>query len=247
MKKILLLLLLVFWSTTLTQAASEKELDQVLGQINALNHFSSVYTAYVKISSYEPRKNPKISEYAIYVKGLDNILLCQKAPKKDLGKKILLKRDKIWFYFPSARRAIIINPTNTLFGTVAVGDVVSPPVLELYQLDQSESVVKDGQNALMLSFSAKTPRSPYGKLVYYYSDSRIIAAESYTRSGILLKKASYEEFVTNSGGGAYASKIKVENGVNPQYYAILTVSDLTEVPSLPDSYFLVEGLDKVNG
>ena len=44
----------------------------------------------------------------------------------------------------------------------------------------------------------------------------------------------------------FASKMKGENGVNPEYYALIKVSDLEEVESLPDDYFMIEGLDKVS-
>jgi hypothetical protein len=172
--------------------------------------------------------------------------MIQKAPKKDVGKKILLKKDKIWFYFPKAKQALVMNPQNTLLGTVSIGDVMSPPILELYEFRTSETVALEGNEMLKLEFVARTNTSPYGKMVYFYDGTRIVASESYTRSGILLKKAFFEGFITNADGAEYASKVKIENGVNPEYYALMKVTDLQEAESLPDYYFMVEGLDKIN-
>jgi outer membrane lipoprotein-sorting protein len=236
-------LLFFVWSV---QAEEPPELQQILEQINTINTFSDVYTGMIQVASFAPDKDPVVNAYTTYVKGLDNILMIQKAPKKDAGKKILLKKDKIWFYFPKAKQALVINPRNTLLGTVSIGDVMSPPILELYEFSTSETVTVEGNETLKLEFVARTNRSPYGKMVYYYNDTRIVASESYARSGILLKKAFFEGFITNADGAEYASKVKIENGVNPEYYALIKISDLQEAESLPDYYFMIEGLDKIN-
>jgi hypothetical protein len=228
------------------QAEEPPELRKILERIDTINTFSDIYTGKLQIASFAPNKKPVVNAYTIYVKGLDNSLLIQKAPKKDVGKKILLKKDKLWFYFPKAKQAIVINPRNTMLGTVSFGDVMSPPILELYEYSTSETLKLDGNEMLRLEFSARTNKSPYGKMVYYYHDTRIVASESYARSGILLKKASFAEFITNAEGAEYASKIKYENGINPEYYALIKVSDMEEVDSLPGYYFMIEGLDKIH-
>lgn len=228
-------------------ADDESDIEVILEQINIINTFSDTYTGVLQVASFAPEEETRVNAYTLYVKGLDNILMVQTAPEKDVGKKILLKKDKVWFYFPKARQALLINPRNTLLGTVSIGDVMSPPVLDLYEFTYAEQVTRQGQEMLKLEFIARTNKSPYGKVVYYYHHKRILASDAYTRSDILLKRAFFGEFVTNSEGAEYASKIKVENGVNPEYYALIKMSNLKEVKDLPDYYFMVEGLDKIKG
>jgi outer membrane lipoprotein-sorting protein len=198
------------------------------------------------VTSYAPKKKPTTSEYSLYGRGLDQVLLSQKAPKKDFGKKILMKKDKMWFYFPRAKRSIIVNPSGTLFGTVSIGDVLSPPLLDIYQYVGYRTEDKDGKKLLALTFTANSTRAPYGKLIYFYEDTRIIKCEAYTRSGILLKVAHYQEYTSIQSGDEYASIIRIESGVNKEYYSITKTTNLEKVESLPDSYFSIEGLDKIN-
>lgn len=157
-----------------------------------------------------------------------------------------MKQDKMWFYFPKAKRSIIVNPSGTLFGTVSIGDVLSPPLLDIYKYDGYRTEVKDGKNLLVLTFVANSNRAPYGKLIYYYADTRIVKCEAYTRSGILLKVAYYQEYAPIQSGGEYASITRIESGVNKSFYSIIKTTNLVKVESLPDSYFAVEGLDKIN-
>ena len=93
--KSLLISCILFFVVSFTQAQEPPELEQILEQINTINTFSDVYTGMVQVASFAPGKDPVVNAYTTYVKGLDNILMIQKAPKKDVGKKILLKKDKI--------------------------------------------------------------------------------------------------------------------------------------------------------
>lgn len=243
---ILFFILAIFPLSEEITIAENGSIDLIIEQINNLNHFPFTFTAYVQMTTYAPKKQPKTSEYSLYGRGLDQILLSQKAPKKDFGKKILMKKDKMWFYFPRAKRSIIVNPSGTLFGTVSIGDVLSPPLLDIYKYVGYQTETKDGKSQWILSFTAISTRAPYGKLIYFYENTRIIKCEAYTRSGILLKIAYYQEYTPIQSGGAYASIIRIESGVNKEFYSVTKTTNLEKVKSLPDSYFAIEGLDKIN-
>lgn len=227
-------------------AVKNGEIDRIIEQIDNLNRFPFTFTSEVAIKTYAPKKRPKTSEYALYGRGLDQILLCQTAPKLDYGKKILMKKDKMWFYFPKAKQSIIVNPSSSLFGTVSIGDVLSPPLLDIYKYEGYQAEANDGKNLLTLTFSATSTRAPYGKLIYYYEATRIIRCEAFTRSGILLKVAYYQEYAAIPSGGEYASLTRIESGVNKEFYSLIKTTNLVKEESLPDSYFVIEGLDKIN-
>ncbi len=61
-----------------------------------------------------------------------------------------------------------------------------------------------------------------------------------------LKKACFDEFATNDNSAEDASTMKIENGANPEYYALIKVSGLEDVENLPDDDCMIEGLDKIS-
>jgi hypothetical protein len=67
----------------------------------------------VQIASFALEKKTIVNSYSTYTKGLDNILLIRQTPKGMLV-KTLLKKDKIWFYFPRARKTITFLIWKTL-------------------------------------------------------------------------------------------------------------------------------------
>lgn len=225
-------------------AALTDQVRSIIASIEALNRFSEVYSARVTVTSTSPETaQPVKTEYTLFVKGLKSSLMICTAPKKDEGKRILMKGDSFWMYFPKAGRSIIMHPTNSLTGSLSIGDMVSPPLLEIYELDKAE---KGSDGALVVSFRAKSARAPYGKVSYRYEGGSITSQECFTRSDILLKKVSYSDFVETGGGSRYASRVRVVNAVYPEYSSIIEVGNLKRVPAFPDSYFTPEGMESAH-
>ena len=52
--------------------------------------------------------------------------------------------------------------------------------------------------------------------------------------------------MTNDNSAEYASKMTLEHGANPEYYALIKVSGLEDVENLPDDDGMIEGLDNVS-
>jgi outer membrane lipoprotein-sorting protein len=148
-----------------------------------------------------------------------------------------------WMYFPKAKKSIIMHPTNSLTGSLSIGDMVSPPLLEIYELSKAG---KADDGTLIVTFRAKDARAPYGMIAYRYRDGVVISQECSTRSGIVLKRVSYSDFVQTDGGSAYASKVRVVNAVYPGYASTIEIRDLTRVPAFPDSFFTPEGMDNAH-
>jgi outer membrane lipoprotein-sorting protein len=218
--------------------APAADVQAILKEIDAVNRFSDSYTALMRVASYSPEGAPSISSYRMWSKGVRKALMVYLEPAKDAGKKIAMNGDAYWFYFPRAKQSMLIRPMNTLTGSIAVGDMIGEPILSLYDLSGSEAT---GDGGVRLTFTARGTASPYGKLEYEYRGGRIGTQKCYTRSGILLKTVTYVEYASLSGG-AYATKIKIQNAVYPEYYSLIQISDLKKVDSIPDFYFTPEGL-----
>jgi outer membrane lipoprotein-sorting protein len=224
----------------LSAGLGAEDLRAILERIDSMNRFSESYSAKLRITSYSPDAPASASGYRMYSKGMRKSLLVFVEPAKDAGKKIAMNGKSIWFYFPKARQSIIVRPVSGLTGSVAVGDVIGPPILELYDFSESRAT-EDGEG-LYLEFKAKGSDSPYGKLVYEYRGGRIAGQGSYARSGTLLKTIRFEEYANTGRGGEYATRMRVQNAVYPEYYSIIEISDLRAREAIPDFYFTPEGL-----
>jgi outer membrane lipoprotein-sorting protein len=227
------------------QVGETDRIDQILTQIEEINRFGDMYTNTTNIASFSPNADPLLTSFRTFSKGIDNILIYYKSPKKDTGKKILFRGDKIWMYFPKAKKAIVMNPVNTLFGTVAIGDILGPPILDLYELERVEYLGDGSDEIYDFYFTAKTNTSPYGSVMYRFEGDHIVYSECYTRSGILLKRAFFSEFRKNEKGFSYATRIKMESTVNPKYYSLIQITGLEMLESIPDYYFQPEGLSLI--
>ena len=210
----------------------------ILREIEAGNRYSESYTAILRVASYSPDAAPSLTSYRMYSKGLRKVLMVYLEPAKDAGKKIAMNGDSYWFYFPRAHQSMLIRPMNTLTGSIAVGDMIGEPVLDLYEFSGSE---RAGDAGLRLSFTAKGNSSPYGKIEYEYSGGRIASQKCYTRSGILLKIVTFIEYAQGTGSG-YATKITIRNAIYPGYYSLIQISGLKTADSIPDFWFTPEGL-----
>jgi outer membrane lipoprotein-sorting protein len=225
------------------QEAGSAKVETILRQIDAGNRFAESYTAILRVASHEPDGPTSLTSYRMYAKGPRKILLVYLEPSKDLGKKIAMNGDSYWFYFPRAGRSMLIRPVSTLTGSIAVGDMIGQPLLELYVFAGSE---ESGDGGTRLSFTARGKASPYGRVVYEYRDDRIVSQSCYTRSGLLLKVVTFVAY-TEGRDGPYATKMVVRNAVYPDYYSLIEVSALAAVPSIPDFWFTPEGLPDAGG
>jgi len=237
MKATAMIMIAAFTAFTAPIAAAV-DVQAILKEIDAVNRFSESFTAVMRVASYSPDDPPSISSYRMYSKGLRKALMVYLEPAKDAGKKIAMNGDSYWFYFPRAKQSMLIRPMNTLTGSVAVGDMIGEPVLDLYDFAGSEET---GDGGITLAFTAKGIASPYGKIEYEYRGGRIATQRCYTRSGILLKSVTFIEYASGPGG-RYATKIRIQNAVYPEYYSLIQISDLKKVDSIPDFYFTPEGL-----
>jgi hypothetical protein len=216
------------------------EVRELLGKIDSINRYSEAFSATLRIVSYAPDAAESVCLYRMYSKGMRKALLVFVEPAKDAGKKIAMNGSSMWFYFPKARRSIIVRPVSALTGSVSVGDTIGAPLLELYDFSASRPT-EDGEG-LYVEFSARTKDSPYGRIEYEYRDGRIARQLSFARSGTLLKKIYFEEYAESGRDREYATRIRVVNAIYPEYYSVISVSELRNRDSIPDFYFTPEGL-----
>src|SRR5215212_6424296 len=77
----------------------------------------------VELTSTAPDGRSESSRFRVYGKGSDRSVVEFTAPQSEKGKYLLMLRDAMWIYMPSASRPIRISPLQRLMGQASNGDV----------------------------------------------------------------------------------------------------------------------------
>ncbi|HEX2121103.1 MAG TPA: outer membrane lipoprotein-sorting protein, partial [Thermoanaerobaculia bacterium] len=186
MKRLLLILLFAL-PLAAGDAATILEKSDVYR--NALDSFSID----VELTSIEG-KSTETSKFRVYGKGSDRSVVEFVAPATEKGKFLLMLRDAMWIYMPSASRPIRISPLQRLMGLASNGDVARTSFTVDYV---AKSATEDG-DAYIVELEAKDPSIAYKRVRLWidktsYEPRR---ADFYVASGKLLKRAHYRKFDT---------------------------------------------------
>src|SRR5687767_13570808 len=119
---------------------------------NAMDSFSID----VELTSFEGPRSES-SKFRVYGKGTERSVVEFTAPATEKGKFLLMLRDAMWIYMPSASRPIRISPLQRLMGQASNGDVARTSFSVDYV---ANSAVADG-DAWLLELEARDPSISY--------------------------------------------------------------------------------------
>src|SRR3954447_16491890 len=122
---------------------------------NPLNSFS-VDVALTAISG----ASTESSKFRVYGKGSDRSVVEFVAPATEKGKFLLMLRDAMWIYMPSASRPIRISPLQRLMGQASNGDVARTN----FMTDYNPTSVATDEGAWLLDLAAKDPSIAYARV-----------------------------------------------------------------------------------
>jgi outer membrane lipoprotein-sorting protein len=239
---LILLFVLIINPAIALQNDTNKDIQDILDILDNLkysNEFSGIYD----IAYYSPNKPVSIKKYKMYSKGNDRMILSTLWPERNKGEKILMTGSKLWLYFPKAKKSLVISSGTPLIGNVNIGDVLSPSLREVY--DYLGYEITDKDMTYKIALQAKGKEAPYGKVLYYFRDKKLVQIETFARSGLQLNNIQFQDYILNPSGIHYPTKIKVINSIDPRYYSLMKVSDCNYNVKIPDFYFNPEGLDRI--
>ncbi len=130
-----------------------------------------------------------LAEFVLHQAQLDigNILL-YKSPARERGRVILNKDSSYWIFFPNLQRSLVLSPLTVLAGNVSSSDLIRPPLGSLYDIsyDMQEDIV-------VASLLSKDNKAPYYQMSITFdkSTSLPISSEAFSRGGVMLKSAKY--------------------------------------------------------
>lgn len=232
MKKLLLLLIL---ATPLFANDAASILEKSDAYRNALDSFSIE----VELTSYEGSKSES-SKFRVYGKGSDRSVVEFVAPATEKGKFLLMLRDAMWIYMPSASRPIRISPLQRLMGQASNGDVARTSFTVDYA---AKSVAADG-DAWLLELEAKDPSIAYKRVQLWidktsYEPRR---ADFFVASGKLLKRAHYKKFGTMAGSRV-VTEVEIEDLLRTGHRTVMKYANLTARTNT-DKMFTKDALGK---
>lgn len=237
-KKILIVLILVVVGTTTGNASTAKVDEAQLGQVlENIKNIEAIFSSYAFNSDVEYYQDGKKEFDATFFLAIssNNTMALYKSPSYDKGKIILQNEGNYFFYFPKTKRYIRVSPRNTLFGNISFGDIVKPPLLEHYKVENAAQ----GDGVINVSFILKNNSSnlPYYRKVIKYEilTKRIKSIESYSRREILLGKSVNLEF-QDVNGVQFPVFSKIVDIKSPDSYAYQKNYSV-KVIELADKYF----------
>ena len=175
-------------------------------------------------------KSTESSKFRVYAKGSDRSVVEFVAPAAEKGKFLLMLRDAMWIYMPSASRPIRISPLQRLMGQASNGDVARTS----FGVDYQPAAIAEEGDAYVLDLEAKDPSIAY-KRVRLWVDRKTYEArraEFYVVSGKLIKRATY-----------HADSIEIDDALRPGYRTVMRYSNRTAHDN-PDRMFTKDGLGK---
>ena len=193
----------------------------------------------VELTSYVGTQ-AETSKFRVYGKGSDRSVVEFTAPATEKGKFLLMLRDAMWIYMPSASRPIRISPLQRLMGQASNGDVARTS----FTIDYTPKSASEEGAAYVLELEAKDPSLSYKRVRLWIDKTSYepVRADFYVASGKLLKRAHYREFTTMAGRRV-VSDIEIEDLVRPNRRTVMRYANLA-VRENPDKMFMKDALGK---
>lgn len=237
MMSIGILALLVFCISPVK--AEENQAQAIFEKVDNVRKFFDCFSVDAKIISYKGDNKVSDSVLKIYSKGSDNVLVNFILPTSDKGKKLLMKGNNLWMYFPSNNKSIRIPPAQRLNGEVSNGDVARSVMSEdFYPVKLSEE-----KEFYVLELKAKTASAPYGQITLWINkseDSHMTRAEFYTFSGKLLKVADYEGYKF-FGEKEFPTRMVITDAINKSNKSVIEYENVAKI-ELSDEIFTLQNL-----
>jgi len=215
-----LLIALTLFATTPLFA---EDAAAILAKVDSYRTPLDSFSIDVELTAYTPHDKAETSKFRVYGKGSDRSVVEFIAPSSEKGKLLLMLRDAMWFYMPSASRPIRISPLQRLMGQASNGDVARTSFTVDYV---AKSVVEDGK-AFVLDLAAKDANIAYSRVQLWVDKTSYepLRADFYVTSGKLIKRALYREF-GQMAGRRVVTAIEIDDLLRPGNRTVMKYANL---------------------
>jgi outer membrane lipoprotein-sorting protein len=196
----------------------------VLARADVFRNPIPSFSVDVELTSMTPDGKSNTSRFRVYGKGADRSIVEFTFPQSEKGKYLLMLRDAMWIYMPTASRPIRISPLQRLMGQASNGDVARTNFSTDYD---AKSVAEEG-DAYILDLVAKDPAVAYNRVKLWidkqsYEPRR---ADFYVVSGKLIKRATYRQYGTMANRRAL-TEVEIDDLLRPGNRTTMRYANLT--------------------
>jgi outer membrane lipoprotein-sorting protein len=216
----------------------------ILARVDQYRSPLESFSVDVDLTAYTPDNRSESSKFRVYGKGTDKSIVEFVAPATEKGKFLLMLRDVMWIYIPSASKPIRISPLQRLMGQASNGDVARTSFSVDYNAAAATEEEWEGRRAWVLELAAKDPAVAYAR-VKLWVDRKThepLRADFYVVSGKLVKRAFYRDFSVMSGRRV-VSGIEIDDLLRPGNRTIMHYANLVARDN-PDKMFTKDSLGK---
>jgi len=203
----------------------------ILAKVDAARNPLESFAVDVSLTAISPRSTES-SKFRVYGKGSDRSVVEFVAPATEKGKYLLMMRDAMWIYMPSASRPIRISPLQRLMGQASNGDVARTN----FAIDYNPTSVASENGTWVLELAAKDPSIAYARITLWVDQktNEPARADFYVVSGKLIKRAHYHD---------HGRRVEIEDLLRAGNTTTMQYANLSARQN-PDKMFMKEGLGK---
>ena len=160
----------------------------ILARVDQLRNPLESFSVDVELTAFTGSKSES-QKFHVYGRGSDRSVVEFTWPQPEKGKYLLMTRDAMWIYLPSASRPIRISPLQRLVGQASNGDVARTS----FTVDYTATAATDDGDTWKVALSAKDPAVAYARVDLWVDKTsyELRHADFYVTSGKLIKRAQY--------------------------------------------------------
>lgn len=197
--------------------------------------YPQIFKSEMTMETIRPGRPVVKYTYIIYSKGSDNALMEIVFPKRDAGKKILLKGENLWMYMPNVSRPIRLTRSQSFMSsTFSNEDMTNTTWADDYDAEITE--VKGSRIKMVMT--AKRRDVAYAKIEMWVDDEKKIPVEAvyYGLSGKAIKRMTFSN-VKEMAGRLRPVDLRMEDLLEEGAYTDVKMGYIKELQSLPEHYF----------
>ncbi len=174
--------------------------------------------------------------FEVSLKGNDKTLIRTMAPKRDVGRDLLMIDENMWAYVPNLKRAVRVGLSQKLTGEAANGDISRMRWAE----DYIGVIEKDEAASWTLLLTAKKKGLTYEKIraVVEKKTFKPLTAEYLTVDGKVLKRGEFKDYMSMAGKSR-PTLLLIADAVRADQKSEIRISDM-KIKTFPDTLFSLE-------
>lgn len=209
---------------------------EILQKVDDVRNPAESYFMSVRIKSSTEKED---STFQVSLKGNDKTLVKVLAPKKILGRNMLMLNENMWVYVPNLKRSVRVSLSQKLIGEAANGDISRMR----WAGDYDAKIEKEDKKEYVLFLEQKKKGLTYSKIRARVEKNTFhpLKAEFLTMSGKVVKTAEYKNY-KEYAGKMRPSLIHIVDALKSDNYSDIMIEKM-EVRNLPDSMFTEKNLE----